>query len=71
VHGCDLLEKLLYLDPEKRCDANTALDHDFFWTDPMPTNLSNTMSKIHITYNYECSITQRVHENQPIDKRAT
>ncbi|XP_060865471.1 cyclin-dependent kinase 9-like [Metopolophium dirhodum] len=68
VHGCDLLEKLLHLDPEKRCDANTALDHDFFWTDPMPTNLSNTMSKIHITYNYECSITQRVHKNQPIGK---
>ncbi|XP_029341079.1 cyclin-dependent kinase 9-like [Acyrthosiphon pisum] len=67
VHGCDLLEKLLYLDPEKRCDANTALDHDFFWTDPMPTNLSKTMSKI-LTFNFECSIIQHVYKNRPIVK---
>ncbi|CAI6352580.1 unnamed protein product [Macrosiphum euphorbiae] len=67
VQACDLLEKLLYLDPEKRCDANTALDHDFFWTDPMPTKVK--MSKF-LTSNYECSITQRVHKNRPIVKQA-
>ena len=33
----DLLDKMLCLDPSKRIDANDALDHDFFWTDPMPS----------------------------------
>jgi len=37
--GCDLLDKLLVLDPENRCDANLALYHEFFWTDPMPRDL--------------------------------
>lgn len=30
-HALDLLKKLLILDPSKRIDANSALDHDFFW----------------------------------------
>lgn len=34
--ACDLLDKLLILDPSKRIDADTALDHDFFWLDPLP-----------------------------------
>lgn len=32
-HALDLLRKLLTLDPGKRVDANSALDHDFFWDD--------------------------------------
>ena len=32
----DLLDKLLVLDPEVRLTADEALDHDWFWTDPMP-----------------------------------
>ena len=38
-NGLDLLEKLLTLDPRKRIDSDEALDHDFFWTDPMPVDL--------------------------------
>ncbi len=34
--ACDLIDKCLLLDPSKRTDADTALNHDFFWTDPMP-----------------------------------
>lgn len=67
-HGCDLLKKLLLLDPEKRCDANSALDHDFFWTDPMPTSLAETMSKIQ-TSNFEYTA-QRVNNKRPIVKQA-
>lgn len=32
----DLIDKLLTLDPAERIDADNALNHDFFWTDPMP-----------------------------------
>lgn len=38
-NGLDLLEKLLTLDPKKRIDSDEALDHDFFWTEPMPCDL--------------------------------
>lgn len=43
-HGCDLLDKLLQLDPKTRIDADAALNHDFFWTDPMPCDLSKMLS---------------------------
>ncbi len=34
--ACELIDKLLLLDPYQRIDADHALNHDFFWTDPMP-----------------------------------
>nr|AGH55868.1 Cyclin dependent kinase 9 [Brachionus manjavacas] len=39
VNGLDLLDKLLTLDPKKRIDSDEALDHDFFWTEPLPSDL--------------------------------
>eukprot|EP00300_Choanocystis_sp_HF-7_P012021 c17711_g1_i2.p1 GENE.c17711_g1_i2~~c17711_g1_i2.p1 ORF type:complete len:263 (-),score=48.10 c17711_g1_i2:91-879(-) len=32
----NLLEQMLALDPSRRISAAQALDHDYFWTDPMP-----------------------------------
>lgn len=36
----DLLKKLLTMDPAKRMSAGDALDHDWFWSDPMPCDPS-------------------------------
>jgi cyclin-dependent kinase 9 len=44
-YACDLLDKLLVLDPSKRSDADNALNHDFFWTDPMPCDLSKMLAQ--------------------------
>lgn len=44
AYACDLIDKLLLLDPNTRIDADTALNHDFFWTDPMPTDLGKMLS---------------------------
>lgn len=43
-YACDLLDKLLILDPAKRADSDTALNHDFFWTDPMPCDLGKMLA---------------------------
>eukprot|EP00301_Raphidiophrys_heterophryoidea_P004354 c1189_g1_i1.p1 GENE.c1189_g1_i1~~c1189_g1_i1.p1 ORF type:complete len:454 (+),score=106.12 c1189_g1_i1:67-1428(+) len=37
----DLLDKFLTLDPLKRISAHEALDHEYFWTDPLPANPSD------------------------------
>ncbi|NXI42008.1 CDK9 kinase, partial [Galbula dea] len=46
-HALDLIDKLLVLDPTQRIDSDDALNHDFFWSDPMPSDLKNMLS----TYN--------------------
>merc|ERR1719473_2687306 len=32
----DLLRRLLAMDPSKRLSADDALDHEYFWSDPVP-----------------------------------
>ncbi|KAI0360429.1 Pkinase-domain-containing protein [Trametes cingulata] len=34
----DLLDKLLVCNPRERLTASQALDHDYFWTDPLPAD---------------------------------
>ncbi|KAH9932200.1 kinase-like domain-containing protein [Fomitopsis serialis] len=34
----DLLDKLLACNPRERLTAEQALDHDYFWTDPLPAD---------------------------------
>ena len=41
----DLIDKLLVLDPKKRLDSDSALNHDLFWEEPMPCDLSQTLAK--------------------------
>ncbi|XP_033121962.1 cyclin-dependent kinase 9-like [Anneissia japonica] len=40
----DLIDKLLWLDPASRLNSDDALNHDFFWLDPMPCSLSKMLS---------------------------
>ncbi|KAF8324402.1 hypothetical protein F5887DRAFT_286337 [Amanita rubescens] len=35
---CDLLDKLLTCNPRERITAAQALDHEYFWTDPLPAD---------------------------------
>merc|ERR1719443_2019312 len=35
-HAKDLLRKLLTMDPDQRLTADDALDHEYFWSDPVP-----------------------------------
>ncbi|NXH10858.1 CDK9 kinase, partial [Bucco capensis] len=46
-HALDLIDKLLVLDPSQRINSFDALNHDFFWSDPMPSDLKNMLP----TYN--------------------
>ena len=34
----DLLDQLLRINPKERLTAATALEHDYFWTDPLPAD---------------------------------
>jgi len=36
-----LLRSLLSMDPDKRISAKDALDHDYFWTNPLPAKLKD------------------------------
>lgn len=43
----DLIDKMLTIDPIQRIDADEALNHDFFWSDPLPADLTRTLSSVH------------------------
>merc|ERR1712192_108972 len=45
--ACDLIDKLLTLDPSKRLDADSALNHDLLWSDPMPCSLEKMLANHH------------------------
>ena len=35
---CDLIDKLLTCNPAERISASLGLEHDYFWTDPLPAD---------------------------------
>jgi len=39
--GADLLVELLNINPAKRPTADKALEHVWFWTDPMPARIGS------------------------------
>ncbi|KAL3871631.1 hypothetical protein ACJMK2_039618 [Sinanodonta woodiana] len=61
----DLLDKLLSLDPSKRIDSDTALNNDFFWTDPMPTDLYPMLSRYNTSMFEYLAPPRRRGPNQP------
>lgn len=46
IYAMELIDKLLQLDPKARLNAEDALYHPFFWTDPMPADLGDLLSKM-------------------------
>ncbi|KRZ37120.1 Cyclin-dependent kinase 9 [Trichinella pseudospiralis] len=52
AQALDLIDALLTLDPAKRIDADRALNHQFFWQDPMPVPLDRMLSQ-HTTSMFE------------------
>lgn len=61
-YALDLLDKLLTLNPSKRLTADSALDHAFFWEDPMPSQeeFAKMLSQ-HTTSMFEMLAPQRRH----------
>nr|CAG8433946.1 14553_t:CDS:2 [Entrophospora candida] len=51
--AAELIDKLLVLDPEKRLNAYEALEHDYFWTSPLPAEPSD-IPKYESSHEYNC-----------------
>ena len=72
-----LLSDLLQIDPTKRLSAEDALDHEYFFNDPLATDLKETFSKIKSTntellvQNRRIKVAQRRLPLQPAPPRAT
>ncbi|XP_034934348.1 cyclin-dependent kinase 9-like [Chelonus insularis] len=69
--ACDLLDKLLLIDPSKRYNADAALNHNFFWTDPMPSDLSKMLAQYKQSMFEYLASTQRSNDRENAQKPTT
>ncbi|KAI0727504.1 Pkinase-domain-containing protein [Fomitopsis betulina] len=58
----DLLEKLLTCNPKERLTAEQALDHDYFWSDPVPAD-PTSLPKYEASHEFDKR--GRRHDNPP------
>jgi len=65
-HGLDLIDKLLCLDPKKRLDADEALNHDFMWNEPLPSDKLKCLETLK-EHNFE--YLQQNHQKQKAAKQ--
>ncbi|KAF7289975.1 NTF2 domain-containing protein [Mycena indigotica] len=56
----DLLEQLLICNPRQRITASAALDHDYFWTDPLPAD-PKTLPRYDASHEFD----KRAHRQPP------
>ncbi|XP_042904549.1 cyclin-dependent kinase 9 [Parasteatoda tepidariorum] len=63
THSLDLLDKLLIIDPKKRIDSDSALNHDFFWSDPLPCDLAKMLA-LHTQSMFEYLFSKRNEQNR-------
>ncbi|KAL5521803.1 BUR1 [Sanghuangporus sanghuang] len=57
---CELMDRLLTLDPRERITASDALDHEYFWSDPLPADPKSLP-----TYEASHEFDQRGRRHQP------
>lgn len=61
----DLIDKIFTLDPAQRINTDDALNHDYFWTDPMPFSLTDKMrSFTQSNFEYTAASKQRAAGNR-------
>mmetsp|Transcript_969 Transcript_969/g.1211 ORF Transcript_969/g.1211 Transcript_969/m.1211 type:complete len:480 (+) Transcript_969:111-1550(+) len=66
----DLVDKLLTLDPKQRIDAKEALDHEYFWQEPLPCD-PEQLPKFNIQSAHEWDARKRrEQEKQDKEKKA-
>lgn len=64
-NALDLLDRLLILNPNERVDCDSALNHDFFWMDPLPRDLAPMLS-LHNHSMFEMLAAPRRRVAQPV-----
>ncbi|KIJ99078.1 hypothetical protein K443DRAFT_680230 [Laccaria amethystina LaAM-08-1] len=68
LETADLLDKLLICNPRERITASQALDHDYFWTDPLPAD-PKTLPSYEASHEYDKRGHRNIHGGPPAQPR--